>query len=82
MEDNKKLSYEEAMSELEKILVELEDDDCTLQESIEKFKKGIELYKYCNNILKAAEGEVKVLLGDEESLAEFNFFKEDEDEYY
>ncbi|MBC8588432.1 exodeoxyribonuclease VII small subunit [Tissierellaceae bacterium BX21] len=70
------------MSELEKILVELEDDDCTLQESIEKFKKGIELYKYCNNILKAAEGEVKVLLGDEESLAEFNFFKEDEDEYY
>jgi exodeoxyribonuclease VII small subunit len=82
LEDNKKLSYEEAMSELEKILVELEDDDCTLQESIEKFKKGIELYKYCNNILKAAEGEVKVLLGDEESLAEFNFFKEDEDEYY
>lgn len=80
--EEKKLSYEEALQELEKILIDLEDDDCTLNESIEKFKKGIELYKYCNNILKAAEGEVKILLGDGESLREYDFFREDEDEYY
>jgi exodeoxyribonuclease VII small subunit len=76
------LSYEDALVSLEKILIELEDEDCTLEESIAKFKKGIELYNYCNNILKAAEGEVKVLLGEEDSLVEYDFLKEDEDEYY
>lgn len=76
------LSYEDALVELEKILIDLEDEDCTLEESIVKFKKGIELYNYCNNILKSAEGEVKVLLGDEDTLVEYDFLKEDEYEYY
>lgn len=64
METNN-LPYEEAVSKLEKILKDLENDDCTLNDSLDKFKKGIELYNYCNNLLSKAEGEIKILLRDD-----------------
>ena len=60
-----KLSYEEAIEELEQILKDLEEGDLPLKVSMEKFKRGVELYNYCNNILIDIEGEVKVLLKDE-----------------
>lgn len=58
------LSYEETLIELEKILKELEANECTLNESIDKFKKGISLYNHCNQLLSKAEGEVKIVLED------------------
>ena len=60
-----KLTYEETISELESILEDLEGDGCTLNESIDKFKKGMELYNYCNDLLSQAEGEIKILLKDD-----------------
>lgn len=75
------LSYEEALDKLEEILDCLEKDDHTLNESLEMFKQGIELYKYCNNILSKTEGEIKILLDGDKSLDEIDFIKED-DEYY
>ncbi len=59
------LTYEEAIAMLESILKELEDDSCTLNESVDKFKKGVELYNYCNELLSKAEGEIKILLKDD-----------------
>lgn len=58
------LSYEETLIELEKILRELEGDEYTLNESIDKFKKGISLYNHCDKLLSKAEGEVKIVLKD------------------
>lgn len=75
------LSYEEAFKELENILESLEGDNHTLNESLEMFKKGIQLYKYCNNILSKTEGEIKILLDQDGSLDEVDFIKE-VDEYY
>lgn len=63
MEENK-LSYEEAIEELEQILEALENGELSLKDSMEKFKRGVELYNYCNEILKNIEGEVKILLKD------------------
>lgn len=63
--ENNNLSYEEAVSKLEKILKDLENDDCTLNDSLDKFKKGIEMYNYCNDLLSKAEGEIKILLRDD-----------------
>ena len=60
-----KLSYEEAIEELEQILETLEEGNLSLKDSMEKFKRGVELYNYCNEILKDVEGEVKVLLKDQ-----------------
>lgn len=63
--NKKNLTYEEATLKLESILKELEDDGCTLNDSIDKFKKGVELYNYCNDLLSKAEGEIKILLKDD-----------------
>ncbi len=62
---NKDLTYEEAILKLESILKELEDDNCSLNDSVNKFKEGIELYNYCNDLLSKVEGEIKVLLKDD-----------------
>lgn len=59
------LTYEETISELESILGDLEADKCTLNESIDKFKKGVSLYNHCNSLLSKAEGEIKILLKDD-----------------
>ena len=58
------LSYEETLNELEEILKKLEDGESTLNDSIDKFKKGIALYNHCNELLSKAEGEVKIVLKD------------------
>lgn len=78
----KNLSYEDAIIELENILELLELGDLTLEQSLEKYKTGIELHRHCNEILSHAEGEVKVLLADDNDiLDELNFLREVEDEY-
>ena len=80
--ETKNLSYEEAIVELENILEELELGDCTLAQSLEKYKKGILLHRHCNEILSQADGEVKVLLENEKDiLDEIDFLREAEDEY-
>ncbi|MGO1470536.1 MAG: exodeoxyribonuclease VII small subunit [Tissierella sp.] len=77
--ENKKLSYEEALKELENIVGKLEKDETSLNNSIDIFKRGVELYKYCNKLLSDAENEVKLLLDDsDDSIIEVNFFGEDE----
>ncbi|CCQ96006.1 Exodeoxyribonuclease 7 small subunit [[Clostridium] ultunense Esp] len=70
-----KLTYEEAIKELEQIIEDLEEKDLSLMDSLEKFKRGVNLYNYCNEILKDVEGEVKILLKDEEgNLEEEDFY--------
>ena len=58
----KNLSFEDAMKELEGVVSELESGDLTLDKSIEKFKKGIELSNYCNKLLEDAEKTVSILV--------------------
>ena len=67
--------YESSFRELENIIRELESKDISLEDSIKKYEKGIELYKYLNNTLKAYEGKIKTI-ADENS--EFIEDKKDE----
>ncbi len=81
--DISNLSYEEALSRLELLLKELENDNCPLEESIIKFREGMELYNYCNKLLNKAEGEIKIILDEEKNkLEDFETIREVEDEYY
>lgn len=70
------LTYEEAILELEQILNQLESEDCTLKESIEKFKRGVKLYNHCKDLISKAEGEIKILLEDDENMKEETFSME------
>lgn len=48
-------SFEEALTRLEKIVEELEDDSISLEKSIELYEEGIELSKLCTKTLEEAE---------------------------
>lgn len=67
--------YESSFGELENIIRELESKDISLEDSIKKYEKGIELYKYLNNTLKAYEGKIKTIA---EENSEFIEDKKDE----
>lgn len=71
------LSFEDAMKELEEVVSELESGDLTLDKSIEKFKKGIELSNYCNKLLEDAEKTVSILVEQSDGkMQEENFITE------
>ena len=61
----KKLSFEEALKELERTIEQLEHEDLTLSESLECFEKGVTLMRVCDTHLKNAEGALKQILKDE-----------------
>lgn len=66
----KEQSYEEAMKELETVVKELESGELTLDDSIKKFEKGIELSKHCNSLLEGAEKKIAVLIEKENGKIE------------
>lgn len=69
-EDIKKLSFEQALSELESIVSKLERGDAPLEESIDVYERGAKLKKYCEDKLKAAQLKVdKIVLGADGSVS-------------
>ena len=59
-----KENFESNLINLEKIVFELESGQLSLEESLEKYKKGIDLVKKCNTIIENAEKEVQRLTED------------------
>ena len=60
MEENEisKLSFEEAIKDLQKIVEELENGNVELEKSIELYEKGAKLRIHCENKLKFAEKKI------------------------
>ena len=74
MKKSEELSFEEAMNNLEDIVAKLEKGELSLDESVENFKKGMELSNYCNELLDKAEKSITVLTKDKSGeLVEENF---------
>ena len=59
------MRYEEALSELETIVTDLELSEHTLDEAVALFERGQALSRHCSNLLDQSELKVKKLLGDE-----------------
>ena len=59
--DKKKLSFESAIEDLEKIAEKLEDGNLSLDDSIKEFERGIRLAKFCNEKLDEAERKIEIL---------------------
>ena len=73
------LTFEEAIEKLEKIVTQLETGNLSLDDSVKKFKNGMELSKHCNQILNKAEKEITILLEKEDGeVVEENFITEEE----
>ena len=55
------VSFETALTELEKIVANMEAGQMPLEQSLAAYKRGAELLKYCQNALQDAQQQVKVL---------------------
>jgi exodeoxyribonuclease VII small subunit len=75
-----KLSFEEALEKLEKIVQDLESGDLSLEESVKSFENGIELSKLCKKKLESAEQRVKKIVEKEGGGFDLELFEEPEGE--
>lgn len=57
----KKISFEQALDELESIVKKLEQGEISLEESLKFFEQGVSLYKYCQTELVKANKKVDEL---------------------
>jgi len=54
-----KLSFEQSLKRLEKILEALESDSVSLEETLKLYEEGLTLTKFCQDKLKDAELRIK-----------------------
>ncbi len=55
---NKSIKFEDLMKELDSVVSSLESNELSLEESIEQYKKGIELSNKCRKLLEEAKEQV------------------------
>jgi len=58
------LDFEKALAELEKIVARMESGELSLEQSLATHKRGLELARFCQQKLEAAQQQVKVLEGE------------------
>lgn len=60
-----KMTFEDSMKQLEKIVEELEAGDLPLEKALKKFEEGVRLSKFCFDKLEETEKKITVLLKDQ-----------------
>ena len=60
--DEKKMTFEESLKELEDIIRKLENGDASLDEMLSLFEQGIARTRDCSAQLKNAEQKISVLM--------------------
>ena len=58
----KEKSFEEAITQLENVVMELEEGELSLEDALSMFEEGIELSRFCTQKLTQAEEKVERLL--------------------
>jgi exodeoxyribonuclease VII small subunit len=61
-----KISYSDAVNEIEEILNQIENGELDVDELTEKVKRVTMLIKSCKSKLKATEEEINTILGEED----------------
>jgi len=73
MPAKKSVNLEKALSELEKLVEEMEQGNLSLEESLKRFEKGIALTSDCQQALQSAELKVQELIEKNGKLLEKDF---------
>lgn len=60
-EKEKKMSFEQALAELEKIVADIEQGKIPLEESIDKYAQGMKLIQHCRGVLDQAEKRIEAI---------------------
>lgn len=53
--------FEEKLKNLETLVNELDSEEVSLQESLDKFESGVKVYKECYDFIAKAEKKIQVL---------------------
>ena len=69
---NKEKKFEEKITDLEKIISELESGNIDLEESINKYTEAMKLVKECDEKLKSIEKQVSKIVLENGNVEEFN----------
>lgn len=59
---SKPLNLEDSLGEITKVIEEMEKSNLSLEQSLERFERGITLIKHCQLILQEAEQKVQILM--------------------
>ena len=71
-ENEKNFSFEESLAELEKIVVNLETGEVSLDDAIEEYKKAMDLVKQCNEKLDSAREAIAKIVNDNKEIIDFD----------
>ena len=66
-------NFETRLTELEKIVSDLEKGDLSLEDSVKKFEEGMQISKECNSILENAEKRITIILESNGKIQEEDF---------
>lgn len=67
LQDVKKLSFEEAMEELENVVRQLETGKIKLDDAVSVYERGVLLKKHCEEKLQQAKSKIDKLIIDKET---------------
>ncbi|PIE71808.1 MAG: exodeoxyribonuclease VII small subunit [Deltaproteobacteria bacterium] len=57
-------TFEEAITQLEGIVAELESGDLPLEKALKKFEEGMKIKQFCQEKLSAVEQKISVMLAE------------------
>ncbi|XEC97668.1 exodeoxyribonuclease VII small subunit [Paenibacillus tarimensis] len=77
--ENKEVSFEQAMEQLETIVVRLENGDVPLETAIELFQEGMRLSQLCGSKLEQVERKIEMLIETEQGLQKKPFAAANDD---
>ena len=66
----KKPDFEASLSELEELVTRLESGELSLDQSLEHFKRGVELTRLCQSVLDDAQKTIELLSETDAALAQ------------
>ena len=65
--------FEKALEELETLVEQLESGELTLDQSLQQFKRGVELTRHCQSVLEEAQQIVEQLADPEDETSATGF---------
>ncbi len=72
-------TFESALSQLEKIVQELESPELPLEKALKVFEQGVQLSKFCSKKLDETESRVRLLMQDIDGNLEERPFPDSEE---
>lgn len=70
--ENKELTFEEALEQLDVIVKKLEEPDVPIEKAIKYYQEGMKLSKICDKVLSEAEKQMTKILDDNDQPTLFD----------